>query len=251
MNGQLKARQQRLLEILSEDPDRTVAEISEELAVSEVTVRSDLNRLAAAGQILRTRGGGLPAFHPDILARRKRRAREKSRIAKAAAEMIADGEKLMIVGGTTTAELGQHLLGKSGLQVVTPSPLLFPLARISPSLQLTLVGGEFRPAAESLVGPTTIRQLEAFHVETAFLSADGFTLAKGLTTHLVEVAEVVRTMAAQARRRVLLADSSKYGQVGFARILPLEEIDVLITDDELGDEACAELESIAIEVIRT
>ena len=131
----------------------------------------------------------------------------------------------MIEAGTTTALIAKYLLGKRDVHVVTNSTLVIPYARFNPSLHLTVVGGEFRPSTESLVGPVALRDLEEFHVRIAFIGTDGFSLESGLTTHLVEGAEIVRKMQAQAKRTVLVADSSKWGKVGFARVLPLGEVD--------------------------
>ena len=249
MTDMLSDRQRRILEILSDDGSASVATMSEMLDVSAVTVRSDLNRLATAGHIVRTRGGALAAFHPSIIERRRQHVKEKARIAKAAAERIDDGDHVIICAGTTTALIAQHLLGKRDVHVVTNSTLLFSCARVSPSVRITLVGGEFRPSAEALVGPVTIRNLEEFHVKTAFLGTDGFSREKGITAHLVDIAEVVRKMAAQATRTVLLADSSKYGNVGFARILPLTRINTIITDAAFRGADRRDVEGLGIEVV--
>ena len=246
----LTDRQREVLRLLSEDSTLSVTKMSEVLGVSDVTVRNDLNRLAAKGHIIRTRGGGLPAFHPSIVERQKQNVREKARIARAAADCIADGDNIMIIAGTTTALIAQHLLGKQDVHVVTNSTLLFPPARINPSVRITLVGGEFRPSAEALVGPVTLRDLEQFHVKTAFLGADGFSVDQGLTAHLVEIAEIVRRMARQAEQTVLVSDASKYGRAGFAHILPLGAVDRIITDTRLADHARRELEDLDITVAR-
>jgi DeoR family galactitol utilization operon repressor len=126
--------------------------------------------------------------------------------------------------------------------------LFAPYGRANPALQLTVVGGSFQAVTESLVGPLALRELDEFHVRLAFVGTDGFSLAHGATTHLVEGAEIVRKMASRADRTILLADSSKYGRVGFAHVLGLEEVSLVITDDNLPPEAVAELREAGIEV---
>jgi len=249
MTRNLTERQRTILDRLSDDPRVSVVSLSEQLGVSAVTVRSDLDRLADSGQIIRTRGGGVAAFHPAIVARRRARVREKRRIAKAAATRIADGDNVMISAGTTTALIAQHLFGKRDVHVVTNSTLLFPAARANPSVRITLVGGEFRASAEAVVGPLALRSLEQFHVQAAFVGSDGFSLGKGITAHLVDVAEVVRTMAEQAERTIVVADSSKYGRAGFAHILPVTAVDTIITDRGLSDDGRRELEDHGIAVL--
>jgi DeoR family galactitol utilization operon repressor len=120
---------------------------------------------------------------------------------------------------------------------------------MNPNISLTMVGGEFRPSAEALVGPEAIKQLKEYHVPITFAGTDGFTLEHGLTTHLMENAEIVRQMCRQATKSVLVADSSKFGKQGFVRIFPLSEIDVLITDKGLPLSAITAIEEMGIEVI--
>lgn len=245
----LSDRQRKIVRLLVKQPDSSVSEMSEDLGVSTVTIRNDLKVLADRGVILRTRGGGQPAFHPAILEHQQCRSEEKTRIAAAAAERISDGDNIMIVAGTTTAMLPRFLLGKQ-VQVVTNSTLFLPFVRTNPGLRVIMIGGEFKPYAEALVGPDTLRSLERFHVSKAFLGTDGFTLEKGFTSHSVELAEVVRQMAEQAREKILLADSSKLGRSGFAHIMPMEKMDHLITDTQFPEEEVARFEKIGVHVQR-
>ncbi len=233
MTSSLSAREREILRILSDDGGASVSSISESLKVSVVTIRSDLSRLADRGFIVRTRGGAFPAFHPEILECQKSKMQEKTRIAKVAAALVEDGDCVMLSAGTTTALIPKFLLGKRDVRIVTNSTLVFSYARVNPSLSVTFVGGEFRPSAEAMVGPIALRELEQFRVKTAFVGTDGFAPETGFTANLVELAEVVKMMAAQAERCIAVADSSKYGNAGFARIGPLDSMNGLITDEAL------------------
>lgn len=249
MVANLSEREKKILEILSEDTNKSVAEISDLLEVSRVTVRSDFTSLEEKGLIIRTRGGAFPAFHPEILERQKRGVEEKKRIARAAAALIEDGDTVMINDGTTTSLIPRYLLGKRDIRIVTNSTLIVPFARVNPALNLTLVGGEFRPSSEAIVGPVALGDLENFHVRLAFLGTGGFSLENGLTTHLVEGSEILRKMTELSEKRVLVADSGKYGQNGFVRIVPMDRIDILITDEGLDREVRKEIEDRRIQVI--
>jgi DeoR family galactitol utilization operon repressor len=249
MIANLTDREKRILEMLAEDTNLSVAQISEILEVSRVTIRSDFTSLEEKGLIIRTRGGAFPAFHPEILDRQKRGVENKKRIAKAAAALIDDGDTVMINDGTTTSLIPKYLLGKRDISIVTNSTLIIPMARVNPALKLTLVGGEFRPSSEAIVGPVALRDLENFHVRFAFLGTGGFSIENGLTTHLVEGAEILRKMTELSEKRVLVADSDKYGKNGFVRILPLDGIDILITDKGLDPAEKERLEETGIEVI--
>jgi DeoR family galactitol utilization operon repressor len=225
-----------------------VNELSETLGVSTVTVRSDLKSLEDRGFITRTHGGATPAFHHNILERERERAAEKNRIARAAAELVQDGSTIMIEAGTTTALIAKWLTGKRDIHIVTNSLLLFSYARANPALQITMTGGEFRRATESLVGPLALKTIEGLNVETAFVGTDGFGPERGLTTHLVEGAEIVKAMVARASKSVLVADSSKYGKAGFVTFLPLTAMDMVISDAELGTEAAKGLRELPLDV---
>jgi DeoR family galactitol utilization operon repressor len=242
-------RERTILKLLSERGSLSVSLLSRELGVSEVTVRSDLKELEERGYLVRSRGGAYPAMNQSIVERQQLRIEEKNRIARAAADLVQDGDTIMIVAGTTTALVPKFLLGKGNIHIVTDSTLLFPWARSNPALDLTVVGGEFRGSTESFIGPIAMDAIRRFNVKLAFISADGFSIERGLTTHIVEGAEMVKAMTAQADRCVLLADSSKYGRSGFVTIMPLDSVDTLITDSELDAAQAALLQELGLELI--
>ncbi|MBI9101803.1 MAG: DeoR/GlpR transcriptional regulator [Spirochaetales bacterium] len=229
----LNNRERKIIDLLVHEDHLSMAEISDRLNVSRVTIRSDFAGLTEKGLLVKTRGGVLPAFHPEILEKQKSQVDVKKRLARAGADLVEDGDSIMIVAGTTMALIGKYLLGKSNIKIVTNSTLLLPYVRINPSIQLTIVGGEFRPQAEAMVGPQSLVQLDQYHVKTAFIGTEGFSLESGMTTQLVENAETIRKMVTLADRVVLLADSAKYNTVGFVKILPLEAADLIITDSKL------------------
>lgn len=245
----LNEREKKILDLLIDDPHIGVNQMCMLLDVSSSTVRSDFDGLADKGYLIRTRGGALPAFHPAILVRQKTLPDIKAAIARAAAAFIHDGDSIMIEAGTTTALIGRYLLGKSDVRVVTDSTLLLPYARSNPSVHFTFVGGIFHPEAESMTGSIAVQHLEQFHVKTAFIGTDGFSLENGLTTHMMEATEVVRTMHHRSERTVLLADSGKWGKAGFARIIPLEEIDSLVIDDGLSKAAQDDIQALGVELL--
>lgn len=245
----LSQREEKIIQLLQNTSDLSVTELGKMLGVSTVTIRTDLRALASKGMVLRTRGSAIPAYHPLLLEKQASNMAAKEAIAKVAATLVSDGDRIMITNGTTSALVAKYLLGKRDIQVVTNSTLLIPYARVNPNMSMTMVGGEFRPSAEALVGPTAVKQLQEYHVAIAFTGTDGFSIEHGLTTHLMENAEIVRKMCAQAVKKVLVADSSKFGKQGFVKIFPVSEIDVLITDSELPDDAAVRLREMGIEVI--
>ncbi|RLW69423.1 MAG: hypothetical protein B6D68_02090 [spirochete symbiont of Stewartia floridana] len=214
-------------------------------------MRSYIHSLVEKGYLIRTRGGAHLAFHPAILKRQKHRFEIKQSIAKAAADLIGNGDSIMVEAGTTTALIGRYLLGKQNIKVVTDSTLLLPYARSNPSLHLSFTGGSFQPEAESMTGPMAVAHLEQFHAKSAFIGTDGFSIENGLTAYMMEAADVVRAMCKRSERSILLADSSKWNRTGFARIIPLGDINILITDEGFPYEARKKLKKLGVGLIIT
>lgn len=223
-------RRKAILEMLADDAGISASALAAHFGVTAVTIRADLAALEAEGLILRTHGGAMPAFHPKIIERMRQATDSKNAIAKAAARLIEDGDTVMIAAGTTTALIPRFLLGRRDVHIVTNNTLLLSTARTNPQLRITLVGGEFRPAEEGLVGPLTLQVVEQFHVTKAFLGIDGASAQQGYTANSVESADFVRKMADRADQVIVLADASKFGNAGFARILPFSATHTLITD---------------------
>ncbi len=250
MIEELAERERSILKVLTEQGSLSVSSLARDLGVSEVTVRSDLKALEERGYLSRSRGGAYPALHQSILERQSQRIVEKNRIAKAAAELVRDGDRIMIEAGTTTALIVRYLIGKRDVQVVTNSTLVFSYARLNPNLQITMTGGEFRRETESMVGPIALRTIAGLNVRLAFVGTDGFSAETGMTTQLVEGAEIVKAMRDKAESTWLVADSSKYGKTGFVSVLRLESIHGIIIDEGLGEDAMRDIAGAGLIVVR-
>ena len=243
---ELKERERIILDRLSENGSVSVTDLARDLGLSEVTIRGDLRELEDKGWINRRWGGAAPAVHRDILERQRIYLVQKNAIARAAAELVRDGDVIMIEAGTTTALIARYLAGKRDIHIVTNSTLVFSYARMNPNLQITMTGGDFRRPTESMVGPIALETISRVNVRLAFVGTDGFTLERGMTTHLMEGAEIVKAMKAHAQTTVLTADSSKYGKIGFSSVLPLSAMDMILTDNDLNEQAEAELRETGI-----
>jgi DeoR family galactitol utilization operon repressor len=246
--AELTEREKVILDRLSENGTVTVTDLARDLGLSEVTIRGDFKVLEEKGWINRKRGGAAPALHRDIMERQRIFPGQKNAIARAAAELVRDGDVIMIEAGTTTALIARYLAGKRDVHVVTNSTLVFSYARMYPNLQITMTGGEFRRATESLVGPIALETIARLNVRLAFVGTDGFSLERGMTTHLMEGAEIVKAMKAHAETTVLVADSSKYGKIGFSHVLPLPAMDLILTDENLSGGAETELREAGINI---
>jgi DeoR family transcriptional regulator, galactitol utilization operon repressor len=236
--------------MLAEDSSVSVSDLAKHLGVSMVTARTDLASLEEEGVLVRTHGGAMPAFHPQILARMRQDKDRKAAIAKAAAQLINDGDIIIITAGTTTALIAKYLLGRRNVHIVTNNTLLLPYARSNPQLRVTLVGGEFRSSEEGLVGPLALQTLDTFYASKAFIGIDGASVKQGFTANSVESADLVRKMADQADQVFAISDSSKFGKPGFARILPFEGVDGLVTDGKLEKEFEDKLTELNVRIIK-
>ncbi|MDO5533674.1 MAG: DeoR/GlpR family DNA-binding transcription regulator [Propionibacteriaceae bacterium] len=236
-----KGREAYILDVLAREGMLSVAQLARELGVSEVTVRGQLRELEGRGFLARTHGGARSTSAQNVLERQRVHTAEKERISRAAAQLVRDGDRIMIEAGTTTAGIVKHLTGRRGVQIVTNSTLVFAHARTNPGLAVLMTGGSFHRPSESLVGPVALRAIRDFHVRLAFVGTDGFTVQRGLTTQFAEGAEVIAAMHAQADETWLVADSSKFGQAGFVRVLGLGDLAGIVTDVGLPDASVREL----------
>lgn len=250
MSSNITQRKKTILQILTEDQNVSVSNLSKRLGVTVVTTRSDLASLEAEGFLVRTHGGAIPSRHPKIMERINANRDLKNSIASRAADFINDGDTIIITAGTTTALIAKFLLGKKDIHIVTNNTLLLTYAQVSPHVRVTLIGGEFRPSEEGVVGPMAMALLDQFHVSKAFIGIDGASAKQGFTAHFLESAELVRKMAAQANEIFVLSNSKKFGKPGFARIIPYERANTLITDENLEIAEEIALTSAGINVIK-
>lgn len=230
-----------ILDRLAQEGEVNVSALAESLDVSPVTIRTTLKELEDDGYLVRTHGGARPTAYRNILLRQNDRVEEKERIARAAAAMVRDEDRVMIEAGTTCALVVKYLTGRRRVQIVTNSLLVFQNARPNPHINVTLTGGRFHAETESLVGPVTEKCINDFNARLVFLGTDGFSVERGLTTQLAEGGHVGTLMRARAEQTWLLSDSSKYGRAGFVSFMGLEDVTGIITDDALPEESKKEM----------
>jgi DeoR family galactitol utilization operon repressor len=250
MSSSFAERKSVILNLLMEESSVSVSELAKRLNVTVVTARADLAVLEEEGLLVRTHGGAIPASHPKIMERSQTNKETKSAIAKAAAALIKDGDTVIITAGTTTALIAKYLLGKRDIHIVTNNTLLLTYARANPKLSVTLIGGEFRPSEEGIVGPMALAAIDQFHVSKAFIGIDGASMKQGFSANSVESADLVRKMAEQADDVIVISDSNKFGKPGFARILPFSGVDAVVTDHELTQEFEDKLTEATVRIVK-
>jgi DeoR/GlpR family transcriptional regulator of sugar metabolism len=208
-----------------------------------MTVRRDLEQLAAEGVARKVHGGavlaGQVAFEPGFAAKSQLAQGVKQAIAAKAAEFIRPGAAIGLSAGTTTWAMARHVAAVPGLTVVTNSTTVAEaITELDTGRQVTVIltGGVRTPSA-ALVGPIADRTIASMHVDRLFLGVHGMDERAGFTTPNLAEATTNRALVDSAREVIVVADSSKWGIVGLAEIAPLRAASVLVTDENLPADA--------------
>jgi DeoR/GlpR family transcriptional regulator of sugar metabolism len=226
-------RRGALLQVAKQQGAITVTDCANQFSVSADTIRRDLDYLADRGLLKRTHGGAVPlddVIVPDlpVTQRSVSRTAEKTRIARQAATLIADGETLLIYGGSTTRAFVAELGFRRGLTIVT-NDLGIPAAVTPGTRAVYVLGGQVLTHAQITIGTVGFPQAGPISADTAVLGVGGIS-ERGLSTTIFEEAAMMSAMMAAARRVLVLADATKLGRSVFAHIGPLNDIDILVTD---------------------
>jgi DeoR/GlpR family transcriptional regulator of sugar metabolism len=242
-----RQRQAYILDRIRTDGGVRVADLVGELAVSDMTVRRDLELLDQQGLIEKVHGGATivqerALFEPGFRAKSSLEQEAKEAIAEAAADLVLPGSAVAISAGTTTYAVARRLLDRPGLTIVTNSlPVADLLHRRGRLDQRVILTGGVRTPSDALVGPFAVASLRAVHVDRAILGVHGMDAKAGFTSPNLFEAETDRALVETARSLVVVADHTKWGVVGMSTIVRIEQADVLITDSRLGLDAQSEL----------
>lgn len=233
-------RHHRILSLLNERKTARVGELAKKLEVSEMTIRRDLEGLANDGLISKVHGGAtLPLSRmteePGFKTKMSLQQPEKDAISRAAFQHIRPNTAVGLTAGTTTWALAHLLREIPELTVVTNSPAIAdlfaqPKSQVDHSVVLT---GGVRTPSNALVGPLAVRALQDFNLDQVFLGVHGIHTKTGLTTPNLLEAETNRAFIASSHQTIVLADHTKWGTPGLARIADLSEVHRLIIDDQL------------------
>jgi DeoR/GlpR family transcriptional regulator of sugar metabolism len=255
---------ERRRRLLAEVRDRGYAsfrELAEALGVSESTARRDLRSLVADGLLTATRGGVGPApvapavqppgdfgaAGPDDASPDPVRV-EREAIAAHAAGLVRPGSAVLLGPGRTTTALARRLTAVSHLTVVTNSIPVTQELLGSPQIDVVLVGGALRRSIGAVVGPITEQVLQGLRGAQVFLSGEGVTTERGLTTPNVFAAATDQALMAAGKQVVVLADHTKLGHDTMCQTVPSDRIDVLVTDGAANPDVVRRLRSEGIDV---
>ncbi|NPD70390.1 DeoR/GlpR transcriptional regulator [Lichenicola cladoniae] len=247
-------RQKEIVDRLRVDGKVSVAVLSDELGVSVVTIRNDLDVLERQQMLRRLRGGAIavrPArFQRSLHPLHNAFEEEKTRIGELAASLVRDGETIIIDAGSTTLALARALsMALQDVAVVTPAlDVALELERHM-GVKVVITGGTFAKPQRCLISPFATTLLRQINADVAFVACSGVDAEKGFTTQSWEEAEVKHAIVAASSRVVFLADRGKIGHVATAKIMDIKDAELLITDSDADPATLRPLEHAGLNII--
>lgn len=249
-----KERRALILQMLEQQAEVRVTDLSRETGISEVTIRKDLTVLQRRHLLLRTRGGAMRKpvenQNEDTTIDRKRlfNVKEKEHIGLEAVKMIKDGDFIMLDSGTTTLEIARHLDKFQHLRILTNAMNIATELMKYKRFDVVLLGGNIRINSHSMVGPLALSVLRNFSRYKLFLGVDSFSLENGISTPNLEEALLNQLMIQQADQVIAVFDSSKFNKRSFVHVANVTELDCIITDRAIPTGMSSKLRSYGVEV---
>jgi len=232
----------RILEILTSNKTIKVTLLAELLGVSLVTMRKDLDNLEKRGIICRTHGFASLDGADDTGKRLAFNHLIKRKIAKAAAEIIEEGETVMIESGSCCAMFAEELvLTQKNITIITNSAFIANYICKLPGIKTILLGGCFQPESQVLVGPMTAKCAEVFYTDKFFIGTDGYIPDQGFTGGDLLRVETALELARRSKKVYVLTEASKFDRRGAYSFMQLDNITGVFTDDKIPKEAEASL----------
>ncbi len=246
-------RHQFILKKLQEKGKVSIPHLINEMKVSGVTIRKDLKLLEEKNLLFRTRGGGSMnnpyAVERPINEKEYIKADEKRSIAKAALSLIGQNDSIVIGSGTTVFELARQLHPEKRITVITPALKVSLELCNRPNVEVLQLGGLIHQSSSSAAGSFAEKILDELSCGVLFLGVDGIDLEYGLTITNIMEASLNQKMIGLAQTVVVMADSSKFDRRGLGKICNLDQIDYIITDNEISRETVTQIEKTGVHVI--
>lgn len=249
-------RQKMILSQVAERGAARISELADSLDVSEMTVRRDLDSLADQGLIEKVHGGATstnatsPSSEPPFTAKSLREQAIKDAIGAEAAKLIRPGDAIGLMGGSSVYAMTRYILDIPRLTIVTNSiPVSDFLHRENRFEQNVILTGGSRTPTDSLVGKIATSVFGSLNLDLVFMGTHGMDPRSGFSSPNLLEAETNRSVRTKAQRLVILADHTKWGQLGFASFANFEDADTLISDSALGSQAIDMLRSKISRVI--
>jgi DeoR/GlpR family transcriptional regulator of sugar metabolism len=237
-------RQSLILQEITQRSGARISELAEILQVSEMTVRRDIELLAEQGLLEKVHGGAtavaskITAVEPPFQSKSLREQLAKDAIAARAALEITPGSSIALMGGSTVFAVAKLAVTIPGLTIVTNSlPVSDLFSREGQLNQTVVLTGGLRTPTDSFVGEITVQAFSSLNLDLLFMGTHGMDVTGGFSTPNLHEADTNRAVIAKARRLIMLADHTKWGEVGFSTFAKLEDADLLVTDSGITKDA--------------
>ncbi|MBZ4644536.1 MAG: hypothetical protein JG777_25 [Clostridia bacterium] len=247
-------RRKKIIELIHQKKSVLVPELSKLFAVTEETIRRDLEKLEQQGVLVRTYGGAtLPDESVNEIPVEERQTinyEGKDIIGRTAAKLIKEGETIFLDASTSSLHVARHIKDRKGITVITNAEKVVAELSKSDGINVICIGGVLRKNSLSYVGRVAENTiLNNYYANKTFLSCRGVTLNRGLTDSNEQEAEIKKAMMECSDSVVFLCDHSKFGKLGFPILASLDEIDYFVTDVEMDKEWQDELKKKKVEII--
>ncbi|RZM22526.1 transcriptional repressor AgaR [Sphingomonas sp. Tas61C01] len=247
-------RRQQISAMVRERGSVQVTPLARRFGVSVQTIRKDLHYLQERGVAERAYGGAIAADAVNVVAeapvetKRSIHTDEKARIGALAAAMVMPGESIVLDSGTTTLQIALALRDDEDITVLTNDLEIGAALSRKERINVVMLGGTLRRKNMAFYGAQTVASLDDLHVDKLFLGVDGLDIERGITTHFEPEAMLNRKMVQAARSVIAVTDRSKFGRVCLHRIINVEEIDHLVTDEAVTDEVQSASERLGFRI---
>jgi DeoR/GlpR family transcriptional regulator of sugar metabolism len=247
-----RQRKEYILKVLREQGQVIAKAISQELQLSEDTIRRDLRELAAEGRLQRVHGGALPASPAvvDFAGRQQLAPDGKQAIGQAAANLIRPGQVVILDGGTTTLQVAAHLPLDLRATVVTHSPTIAVALVQHPNIEVVLIGGRLFKHSVVSVGAAAVEAISRIRADLFLMGVTGIRPEVGLTTGDLEEAHIKRALIGSAAETHVLLTPEKINAASPYLIAPLSDIDGLVVDRGVPEDALEPYVKIGLSIVR-
>ncbi len=246
-------RRAKILEILENQEKVIVTDLSPIFKVSDVTIRNDLYKLEEKGLLIRTRGGAIKSQRVKIDYQLNKELthhlKEKKLIGKKAAQLVREGDTILLDSGTTTLEVAINLININNLTIITNALNIAGELLNHGNSKLVMLGGNLRPSSSSFMGPMTENNIKNLYCDKVFLGVNGIDSKYGISTTHIEDAYLNKLMIDISKEVIVVTDSSKFLKRSFSKIAPIDSVNVVITDSKIPDEELKNLQTFGVKVI--
>ncbi len=245
-------RRQKIVLLTEKQGNASVKQLADTFDLSTVTIRSDLNELNKLGLIVRSRGGAVPSnrLTKELSFKEKHKENHKTKqmLAKVVAQLINDGDSIILDSGTTTEEVAHCLKSKKNLTVMTNGLNIANELSRSDTCEVFITGGRLRKKSMSFYGAHAEEKFKKYNFNKVVLGVDGIDIERGISTHYEPEAIFNRAMCESAEKIIVVTDSTKFGKRSLHSILKLASIDILVTDGDLPKVFIDEFKRLNIDV---